>query len=120
MKAPRTWPNSSLSISVTGMAPQSTTTNGPLDRPLSSWMAWARSSLPVPVSPSSSTVPSAGANRSMRVKTRRIAALTPMARPNSSRVLRLSRTSSPVASRRSTVRPQPISAPGSTSALITR
>jgi len=109
VKAPRTWPKSSLSMSVTGMAPQSTTTNGPSARALASWMACARTSLPVPVSPSMSTVPSAGANRSIRAKTRRMASLTPMARPNCSRGLSASRTSSPVGSSRSTERPHPMS-----------
>ena len=57
VKAPRAWPNSSDSSSVSGRAPQFWATNGrsrggcPL-----SWMSRANSSLPVPVSPSSSTV----------------------------------------------------------------
>ena len=48
VKAPRTWPNSSLSSSPSGSAPQSTATKGPLRRALASWMARAASSLPVP------------------------------------------------------------------------
>ncbi len=38
------------------MAAQFTRTNGPLWRELRWWMAWAMSSLPVPVGPWSSTV----------------------------------------------------------------
>ncbi len=42
------------------------------------WMAWAKSSLPVPLSPSSSTVASVAATRSVSARTRRIAADPPM------------------------------------------
>jgi len=42
------------------IALQSTTTNGPSGRPLASWIARAASSLPVPDSPSISTVASVG------------------------------------------------------------
>jgi hypothetical protein len=52
--APRFAPNSSLSISVRGSAPQFTATKAPR-RPDSSWIARAVSSLPVPVSPRIST-----------------------------------------------------------------
>ena len=55
MKEPFSWPNSSLSSSVSGSAAQATLTNGLLRRGLFWWMAWANSSLPVPLSPSSST-----------------------------------------------------------------
>ena len=37
------------------MAPQWTTTKGPPLRKLAEWMAWAKSSLPVPDSPPSTT-----------------------------------------------------------------
>ena len=48
-------------------APQLTRTNGPLPRGLSWWMALAISSLPVPVSPSSSTEALDRATRRVRV-----------------------------------------------------
>ncbi len=51
VKAPRTCPNSSDSIRFSGMAPQLTTTKGPLLRGLRAWISLAISSLPVPVSP---------------------------------------------------------------------
>ncbi|MCY1435988.1 hypothetical protein D9M71_521020 [compost metagenome] len=45
------------------------------------WMAWASSSLPVPVSPSSSTGASLAAPRRARRLTSRLAALVPMKCP---------------------------------------
>ena len=48
-------------------------------RGLASWMAWATSSLPVPVSPMMRTVSAVGAMRSGRSKTRRMPALDPRA-----------------------------------------
>ena len=56
MNAPFSWPNSSLSSSVSGMAAQFTATKGPRTRSLSSWITRASSSLPVPLSPWMSTV----------------------------------------------------------------
>jgi hypothetical protein len=44
-------PNSSLSISSSGMAAQFTSMNGPLARRLRMWIVRATSSLPVPFSP---------------------------------------------------------------------
>jgi hypothetical protein len=66
VKAPRTWPKSSLSISPSGMAAQFTATNGPVPRGERRWISRATSSLPVPVSPWSSTVTSVAATFSMR------------------------------------------------------
>ena len=51
VKAPFTWPKSSLSSSSSGMAPQLTATNGRSARRLLQWIARATSSLPVPLSP---------------------------------------------------------------------
>ena len=65
VKAPRSWPNSSDSKSASGSAAQSTTTNGRAVRALAPWIARATSSLPVPVSPSISTVVSSAAIRAM-------------------------------------------------------
>src|SRR6516225_4099283 len=48
---PFSWPNSSLSMRVSGKAAQLIATNGPWRRALSSWMVRATSSLPVPLSP---------------------------------------------------------------------
>ena len=55
VKAPRTWPNSSDSRSPSGSAPQLTGTNARAERGPWRWMARATSSLPVPVSPVTST-----------------------------------------------------------------
>src|SRR5947208_1775928 len=55
VNAPGLWPNSSLSISGSGMAPQFTDRNGFSARRLAAWMARAQYPLPVPVSPSNST-----------------------------------------------------------------
>ncbi len=61
VNAPRAWPNSSLSISSSGMAAQLTSMNGPARRRLIAWMLRATSSLPVPFSPKISTRPLVGA-----------------------------------------------------------
>ena len=65
VKAPFTWPKSSLSRSVSGIAAQLTATNGPVAALLRSWSARATSSLPVPLSPVTSTVASVSATRAM-------------------------------------------------------
>jgi hypothetical protein len=46
-----------------GVAPQSTATKGPALRPLAAWIARATNSLPVPLSPTTSTVASVSATR---------------------------------------------------------
>ena len=51
VKAPFSWPNSSLSISSSGMAAQFTSMRGLSGRSLIWWMVRATSSLPVPFSP---------------------------------------------------------------------
>ena len=66
VKAPFSWPNSSLSTRLSAKAPQLTATNGPPLRPLRAWIWRATSSLPVPVSPMTSALASLGARRSMR------------------------------------------------------
>jgi hypothetical protein len=68
-----------------GIALQSTTTNGPPARGLASWIDSAAPSLPVPVSPSISTVASVGAIRSSCENSSRIRGLTPTSGPNASR-----------------------------------
>ncbi len=73
VKAPRSWPNSSLSTRFAGTEPQSNTTKGADARALASWTACAVTSLPVPVSPSSVSVTSVRASR------RKIANTSPMA-----------------------------------------
>ena len=55
VKAPFSWPNSSLSSSVSVSAAQLISTNGPAARGEARWMARANTSLPTPVSPRSST-----------------------------------------------------------------
>ncbi len=61
VNAPRSWPNSSFSISAAGSAAQSTFTNGPLRRGEFTCTARASSSLPEPLSPRMSTVASVAA-----------------------------------------------------------
>ena len=77
VKAPRVCPNSSLSISSSGMAAQFTSTKGPEARRLWWWMLRATSSLPVPFSPKISTRPLDGAacamSRAQRVQDRALA-----------------------------------------------
>ena len=75
VKAPRTWPKSSDSSSVSGIAAQLTLMRGIARWALRSWMARATSSLPVPVSPVMSTVLFDWATRSIRCSTSWIARL---------------------------------------------
>ena len=56
VNAPVTWPNSSDSSRVSGIAAQLTLMSGMSRWALRAWMARATSSLPVPVSPVMSTV----------------------------------------------------------------
>ncbi len=77
VKAPRSWPKSSLSSNCSGMAAQLTATNGPLWRSLCCQIALATSSLPVPLSPVIRTVVSVLANCPMSLNTSRIGSLCP-------------------------------------------
>ena len=61
VKLPRSWPNSSLSISSGAIAPQLTRRIGPAARAERLWIERATTSLPLPVSPSSNTGASVGA-----------------------------------------------------------
>ena len=63
VNAPFSWPKSSVSSSVSGIAAQLIATNGASARGLSACSERANSSLPVPLSPSSSTVVSVAAAR---------------------------------------------------------
>ena len=78
VKAPRSWPKSSLSISSEGMAAQFTSTKGAAARRLRAWSQRATSSLPVPFSPVTSTRASQGATFSISSRTRRICDDCPM------------------------------------------
>ena len=80
VKAPRAWPKSSASASSAGMAAQLKRTRGRLDRRLSAWRSDATSSLPVPVSPRTSTVTSLPATRATASSSRRMGALVPTMR----------------------------------------
>ena len=62
---PFSWPKSSLSIRVSGMAAQLTATKGPFARRLARCSVRATSSLPVPDSPTTNTVASVAATFSM-------------------------------------------------------
>ena len=77
VNAPFSYPNSSLSSSVSGSAAQWSFTSGPARRGLWSWMARAASSFPVPLSPRTSTVAVPAAARLIRSCTSRIAAEEP-------------------------------------------
>ena len=77
MNAPLTCPNSSLSSSGSGIAAQLTATKGPLLRALRLWRALATSSLPVPLSPVTSTVVSVSATRATSSHVAVIAGLLP-------------------------------------------
>ena len=69
VKAPFSWPNSSLSSSSRLIAAQFTATNGrAAPRGCGSWSACATSSLPVPISPRISTVRSVSATLRMRLE----------------------------------------------------
>ena len=59
VNAPRAWPNSSDSRRDSGSAPQFCATKRAARRGPLSWSSRAKSSLPVPVSPSNSTLVSA-------------------------------------------------------------
>ena len=92
VKAPFTWPKSSLSRMFSESAAQLRATKGLLFRGLFWWMAWATSSLPVPVSPCTSTVASVGAIRLSRSMSPSICGLEPTtpSKPNFSSSRRLS------------------------------
>ena len=63
VNAPFSWPNSSASSICSGIAAQLTATKGPAPRFECAWMKRASTSLPVPLSPFSSTVTSLCATR---------------------------------------------------------
>ena len=77
MNEPFSWPNSSLSSSASGIAPQLIGTKGPAARAPSRWMACAASSLPVPLSPSTSTGASTVATLRIDANTSCMRALVP-------------------------------------------
>ena len=78
VNAPFSCPKISLSASVSGSAPQSTTTKGPSRRALRSWIRCATRSLPVPLSPVSRTLMSPVAARSAAWTTACSAGLRPI------------------------------------------
>ena len=105
VNAPLTWPNSSLSRSGSGIAAQLTATSGPAARLLWRCSARATSSLPVPLSPVTSTLASVGATRAISSWTSRIAALSPSSSPSRAvATCRRSRVSSSVNRRCRTAR----------------
>ncbi len=78
VKAPFSWPNSSLSISCGEMAAQLMGMKGLSARREHSWTARATSSLPVPDSPRMATVAVEGATRWISSRSCRIAGSLPM------------------------------------------
>jgi hypothetical protein len=81
VKAPRSCPKSALSTRFGGTAVQSNTANGPPARGPISWRLSASTSLPVPVSPSITTVASEAAIFSSCENTSRICAEAPTSEP---------------------------------------
>ncbi len=77
---PRSWPKSSDSMRLSGIAAQFTCTNGPAFTSEPSWIARATSSLPVPLGPTMRTVAGVGAAFATSASSRRIASLFPTRR----------------------------------------
>ena len=77
VNAPFSWPNSSDSISSSGIAAQLTSTNGPACRAEKTWIARATSSLPLPFSPWISTRPLVGAAVAICSRSTRNTTLSP-------------------------------------------
>ena len=98
VNAPRVCPNSSASNSDSGIAAQFSTTNAFAARALNRCTAFATSSLPVPVSPSISTVVERGATSLTIRAISRIAALSPTISGNASARVRTATRSSGEAS----------------------
>ncbi len=71
VKAPDSWPNSSVSSRVSVMAPQLKLTKGLSARGESAWMARATSSFPVPLSPVTRTVELGRRHRADHLEERR-------------------------------------------------
>src|SRR4051812_7802934 len=82
VNAPRSWPNSSDSISVSENSAQLTATNGWCLRRLDWWISVAVTSLPVPLSPVISTVLSLLPMTRRNSNTARIRALCPTTMPS--------------------------------------
>ena len=82
VNAPFSWPNSSLSSSVSVSAAQLTVMNGPFARCASRWIARATSSLPVPLSPAMNTVVSVAATFSTVRRTAAILSPPPTSSAN--------------------------------------
>ncbi len=78
VKAPFSWPNNSLSMRFSGIAAQFTLISGLSFRLLAAWMALAITSLPVPVSPNTSTDVSVGATWWTSSKTLNSGLLSPI------------------------------------------
>ena len=96
------------------------TTNGSFARGDAAWIARATSSLPVPVSPWTSTLRFFGAMRSSVAKSSRIDVDSPTSSPNDVRSLAIAGAAAPSTSKRSVVSPTTSSAPGASSASTMR
>ena len=77
VNAPFSWPKSVLSIRFSGIAARFTATNGAPGSPACRWMRRASSSLPVPLSPRTSTVAGRLAMRCTRSTISRVTRLAP-------------------------------------------
>jgi hypothetical protein len=102
VNAPRSWPNSSDSMSVSGSAAQLTAMNGPAARALSSWRARAMISLPVPFSPVMSTVALVSATARACLRIFSSAGALPTKRPKPRNMSSSERSRSTSSSRRRT------------------
>jgi len=104
VNAPRSWPNSSLSISSGGIAAQLTLTNAPADTVLLRWIARAISSLPVPLSPVISTRLRVGATLAIWRRRSCMAGVLPSSSQRASTARRRSWTSRHILRRSSALR----------------
>jgi hypothetical protein len=104
VNAPRSWPNSSLSINSGGIAAQLTLTNGPFETALLRWIARAISSLPVPLSPVISTRLRVGATFAICRLRSSITGVPPSSSQRASAALRNSSSSRAIRRRSSALR----------------
>ena len=123
VNAPRSWPNSSLSIRSSAIAAQLTGTNGRLLRLLWAWSARDTSSLPVPLSPTISTGAGESATRSISARSRCIGSLSPISvrsGPSALTAVRSAALSAASRRRSSTRSMRSTSASGSSTGLSTK
>jgi len=119
VNAPRSWPNSSLSIRVGLIAPQSTVTNGAWALLLAAWIARAAISLPEPVSPQIHDREVRGATAASMPNRSRMTWLRPTRSPKLSCADGCTRIQRSLGRKTTSVRPTWMSAPGASTASST-